>query len=544
MSSDFGRTALDALFSRLREAALERAPDLLEALDELQTHLEVVRGAAEGEVAAAGARLEAVDEERRRYEELFQRAPGAYVVTDATGKILVANRSAEELLAAGRTLGGRLLASFVSSEDRPPFRRAMLKIARTEGMAYLALPVRRGTSEEAAVVATARTVGGAGTSHRIHWLLVDRSELLEAERELPADERFERLAHTYLERLHDAYRQLEQERERMQRVLTGFPEGLVAFDRDLHVLFANSRARWILAPHLLRPGDPLPDPWDSFSLREYASELLDTRQPSLDRRLELEDGRVISLNGIPHRPGEDVFLLLADVTASTRRTRTEREFVRNAAHELRTPLTAISTAIEVLQSGAKEIPEERDRFLAHIERQAARLGRLTQSLLVLARAQSGQQAPRLEFVPLKPLLEEIAAALRPPDDVHLEVECEPDLALFVDRDLAEHAVLNLAVNATRHTRRGSVRIVARGVGERSVEIEIADDGEGILPEHRERLVEAFYRGTARDGEGFGLGLAISSQAIAVLGGSLEIDSEPGVGTRAVVTLPSARLVQT
>jgi signal transduction histidine kinase len=253
---------------------------------------------------------------------------------------------------------------------------------------------------------------------------------------------------------------------------------------------------------------------------------------------------VIEVHGIPERVGGDAFLLFSDITDEARRMRIEREFVRNAAHELRTPLTAISTAIEVLQGGAKEDPADRDRFLEHIERQCVRLSRLTQSMLVLARAQSDQQAPRLEFVPLRPLLEDIATSLRPAERVTIEVDCADDLVIFVDRDLAEHAVLNLASNATRHTRDGTVRLAARALGERRVEIAVTDEGEGILPEHRDRLLEPFYRAGARDGNGFGLGLAISNQAIMALGGTLAIDSEPGVGTRAVITLPSARLVRT
>lgn len=546
MSKEASSAELDALLGRLRGASGIEAPRVYALLDELQTRLEIELGAARREAADQVELLEQAEEQRRRYEQLFEQAPGAYLVTDGHGKILAANRAAAELLGGtGRRLEGRLLVSFVGTPDRSAFRRSIVKIARGDEIVHLALSLAPGTAGERAVLATARPTAADDTSLRVYWLLVDRTEVAEAERELAADGRLtERLMHTNLERLQQAYRELELERGRLQRVLARFPEGLVALDRELQVLFANAPARRILFPFPLRHGDPLPDRWDSFRLRDYAAELFQPRGPLVERRLDLEDGRVIAVNGIPHRAGGDAFLLLSDVTAVTRRTQTEREFVRNAAHELRTPLTAISTAIEVLQRGAKEIPEDRDRFLDHIERQSKRLARLTQSLLVLARAQAGEQPPRLEFVPLLPLLDDVASTIRPPDGVEVVVDCAADLALFVDRDLAEHAILNLAVNAARHTRHGSVRLIARGVGERRVEIEVADDGEGILPEQRERLGDPFYRGGARDSDGFGLGLAISSQAIAVLGGTLELESEPGLGTRAIVTLPSARLVRT
>ena len=89
-----------------------------------------------------------------------------------------------------------------------------------------------------------------------------------------------------------------------------------------------------------------------------------------------------------------MLIVLDDLTEQERRELAEREFVTNAAHELRTPLTTIIGAVEVLQAGAKDDPVERDRFLAHIEREAERLARLARALLTLARAHAGQERPR------------------------------------------------------------------------------------------------------------------------------------------------------
>jgi Signal transduction histidine kinase len=108
-----------------------------------------------------------------------------------------------------------------------------------------------------------------------------------------------------------------------------------------------------------------------------------------------------------------VLIVLDDLTEQGRRELAEREFVANAAHELRTPLTTIIGAVEVLQAGAKDDPLERDRFLAHIERESARLARLARALLTLARAHAGQERPRSEPIALRPLLQEVADDLRP-----------------------------------------------------------------------------------------------------------------------------------
>ena len=233
---------------------------------------------------------------------------------------------------------------------------------------------------------------------------------------------------------------------------------------------------------------------------------------------------------------------LWDVGERNRRERAEREFVTNAAHELRTPLTAISSAVEVLEAGAKEVPEERDRFLAHIDHECGRLARLATALLTLARAQGGVEAPRLELVELCPFLTQLAERLHPAEAVAVEVDCPTDLAAAANGELLEQALQNLASNAARHTRKGSIVLGARRVGDHEVAIEIRDTGEGMAEEERARMTERFYRGSDDDGGGFGLGLAIAADSIRAIGAELELESEPGRGTTARVRLPSARLV--
>src|SRR5581483_9735359 len=201
--------------------------------------------------------------------------------------------------------------------------------------------------------------------------------------------------------------------------------------------------------------------------------------------------------------GDTVLIVLDDLTEQERRELAEREFVSNAAHELRTPLTTIIGAVEVLQAGAKDDPSERDRFLAHIGREAERLARLARALLTLARAHAGQERPRVEAVPLAGLLHDVANDLRPQAGVAVEVECPQDLLAAVNRDLLEQALRNLAENAAKHTGRG--RIVLRAYAEeRSVYVEVEDTGAGMTAETQQHVFDRFYRGQDRDAEGFGL----------------------------------------
>src|SRR3954449_10989652 len=239
--------------------------------------------------------------------------------------------------------------------------------------------------------------------------------------------------------LRRSFRRIEAERDRLRLLLERLHEGVLTIDQDLVVHFANAEARRILGGRL-REGDALPEPWQSFGLREFAQGLFDERASVRQVHLTPDEQHAYALVGIPSQPETDWALVgVDDLTEQERRDRAEREFVSNAAHELRTPLTTIIGAVEVLQAGAKEDPVERDRFLAHIERESARLARLARALLTLARAHAGQERPRLEPVELAPLLEEVADDLRPRDGVAVEVECPTDLAASVNRDLLEQA---------------------------------------------------------------------------------------------------------
>jgi two-component system phosphate regulon sensor histidine kinase PhoR len=253
-----------------------------------------------------------------------------------------------------------------------------------------------------------------------------------------------------------------------------------------------------------------------------------------------DEQHAYGLVGIPSQPETDwALLVIDDLTEQEQRELAEREFVSNAAHELRTPLTTIIGAVEVLQAGAKEDPAERDRFLAHIEREAERLARLARAMLTLARAHSGQEQPRAEPVELAPLLREVAAGLRPRPDVTVEVEAPEGLSVEVNRDLLEQALRNLGENAAKHTARGSV--VLRAHGKRNaVAIEVEDSGPGISSEVQRHVFERFYRGE-RDAEGFGLGLAIVRESVRTLGGRIELDSSPGEGTLFRIVLEEARV---
>jgi len=196
--------------------------------------------------------------------------------------------------------------------------------------------------------------------------------------------------------------------------------------------------------------------------------------------------------------------------------------------------------MDVLEGGAKDIPEVRDRFLKHIRVHSERLSRLARSLLVLARLQTGVEQPRLTAVPMRPLLEEIAGRLDPAHGVEVSVRSSEQTGALADRDLLYRAISNAAENSAKHTQRGEIVLEARENGT-TTEIEIRDTGPGMSSEEQERAFQRFYR-SSNGTEGFGLGLAIAEEAVRALGGTIQLESEPGEGTRVRVAVPNAKII--
>jgi PAS domain S-box-containing protein len=380
-----------------------------------------------------------VEQVRRRYSDLFESAPDAYLVTDRFGGILEANRAAERLLGMPRRfLEGKPLSLYLGRFG--PLRNALAEARRQFVLSERELQLVPRGGEPFDVGVTASTVvDDDGKVAGVRWLLRDIGGRKRAEEEV---------------------RRLNAELEARVKARTSELE-------------AANRAK-----------DEL--------LRELA-----------------------------------------------RRTRLEREFVTNAAHELRTPVTAIMSAVEVLQGGAKDVPAERDRFLAHVEAQCRRLRRLAYSLLVLARAQMTHEAPRVEAVRLAPFLREFTSALNLPEGVRVRVHCSPKTAVLANRDLLEQALTSVAENAGKYAGKGEIVFTARSLARNGkVRLEVRDSGPGMTDEQRELALQRFYRGDDSS-DGFGLGLAIASEALAVVGGDVEIVSAPGKGTTVAMTLRRA-----
>jgi two-component system, OmpR family, sensor histidine kinase VicK len=346
-----------------------------------------------------------------------------------------------------------------------------------------------------------------------------------------------RLAHAVdamRRKLRASFGQLASERDQLRSLIEQLHEGVIGIREDLTVVVANARASALLGQEV-REGEPLCDPWPAADLHSLARGLFSGSAEPQTIRVATAPEHTYAVTGVPSTGAETAVLVVTDVTEQERRERAEREFVANAAHELRTPLAAIASAVEVLQQGAKEQPVERDRFLALIERQTTRLGRLGRALLTLARAQTRAEPVELVPVDVSTVLREVATDM---DLSESELELRPGVIALAHADLLRHAIENLVGNARKYADGQGLGVSARFRGD-SVLIEVRDTGPGMTPAEAERVVERFFRSGDRDAEGFGLGLSIAREVARAVGGHLEIETRLGGGTTARMILRGA-----
>jgi signal transduction histidine kinase len=262
----------------------------------------------------------------------------------------------------------------------------------------------------------------------------------------------------------------------------------------------------------------------STAARSLAEGLLDTRLP-------VESSDEFGVWAASFNEMADA--LEAKITALSEAQARERRFTADVAHELRTPLTAIVNEASLLAEHLERMPVEARRPAELLVEDVSRLRDLVEDLMEISRLDAGTQPLRPESLDLGSL---VAAAVRARGwDKRVDLDAG-EAVLTSDPRRLERIVANLIGNALEHGGRDvSVRVGADGVG---AFVEVADRGPGIAGEDLPHLFDRFYKADpARAGRGTGLGLAIALENARLLGGDIDVWSEPGVGTRFTLRLP-------
>ncbi len=339
-------------------------------------------------------------------------------------------------------------------------------------------------------------------------------------------------------KLEDSFAELETSHRQLEAVLNSMQDPVFVVSRERRVQWANDPVRRLAR---VGTGSVLIEAFRDPGLLEAVEAAFVTG--AVHKARSLVSGRNFDVFVGP-MPGDGAVVVLHDVSDVERLEKTRRDFIANVSHELRTPLTSIQGYTETLLD-TEERPAPRE-FLEIVRKNANRMARLTEDLLVLARVESGEQQFSIRPVRASELLtdaEETFRANPGAASITLKVHAQFDTCVLADDDAIHQVFSNLLDNAVKYGGSGQVIEIGTRNHEEGLEFYIRDFGPGIASEHLPRLFERFYRvdkARSREAGGTGLGLAIVKHIVRAHGGSIHAASELGHGATFSFVLPLAR----
>jgi len=341
-------------------------------------------------------------------------------------------------------------------------------------------------------------------------------------------------------------RQIQAERGKLSQFLSAIeasPNGVLILDAGDHIQWCNKAA----AQHFGL--DPVRDLQQRIThLLRVPAFVAHLQAGRFDQPVIFPNPRASGTLSVLVRPygGGMKLMLSQDITERERAEAMRRDFVANVSHEIRTPLTVLAGFVETLADCPLQ-GEERERVLAHMQQQTARMQALVADLLTLAQLEGSPRPSADHWLPVRALIEPVLGQGRLLSAGRHVIGADADTSAEIAGSASElqSALGNLVTNAVRYTPEGGrIRIHWTDRADGGGQLEVSDTGAGIAREHIPRLTERFYRvdsGRSRDSGGTGLGLAIVKHVMQRHGGEIDIESEPGKGSCFRLVLPGLRV---
>ena len=338
--------------------------------------------------------------------------------------------------------------------------------------------------------------------------------------------------------------ELVRERDRLNAILNGVSEGLLALDAEHRIELVNPAALKLLGLPEGREGRKLVEVVRTPSFIELVE---NTHEGPQSTELMLEDPpRHLMVTTAQLRATGGTVVVMHDVTSLRHMESMRRDLVANVSHELRTPVSIIRANAETLMDGALEDPSQARGFVQAILRHSERLSNLLSDLLDLSKIEGGAFPLCLEAVPIKTATQRAADTLQraaKAKSLRVAVDVLPTLSAIADIQALDQVLVNLLDNAIKYSFEGGTIDVTADLEGDKIRIVVSDDGPGIQERHRARVFERFYRvdtGRSRALGGTGLGLSIVKHLVVLMNGTVGVDPVEPHGSSFWVTLPAAK----
>lgn len=344
-------------------------------------------------------------------------------------------------------------------------------------------------------------------------------------------------------------------RNRLATLLDNTVNGIIMVDMSARVTYANPAAVRLLAMEENFQGRKHVEVIQNYDLLEG----IDTvRRKIIPIRKEVQlltpEEKLVEVNvvpiineGVPVSYYGGVLVVLNDITELKRLERVRRDFVANVSHELKTPVASISGFAETLMDMDRSDPDHVREFSEIIYNEAMRLSRLINRLLELSRLESGKSGLNIRNIDMVRLIQDTTAIIKQNVEGGLSIDIRRpagQVLVECDRELIMQVLLNLMDNAINYNPEGeALNVILEDCGPQ-VKIKVADHGEGIPENEKERVFERFYRvdkARSRKTGGTGLGLSIVKHLVENHNGQVGIDKTPGGGATFWFILPKKHL---
>ncbi len=353
-------------------------------------------------------------------------------------------------------------------------------------------------------------------------------------------------------RLDERFHTIIRQREEHKAILSGMVEGVIAVNSDGRIIILNHAASvFIGVDAKTTRGELLQDAIPNKEMRLFFKKVQEQPDVPIAQEFILvnETERIVQAHGAPIVDSSDqrigAVVVLNDITHIREVEQTRRDFIANASHELRTPVTAIKGFLDTLSDGNDHAPQDVEKFLKIMSRQADHLIDIIEDMLSLARLEQSEESQKISFEDenVCEILREVKEICEPQANIKKQiiyVECSKDLVVKLNKSLIQQAILNLVDNSMKYCPdKTRIRINCESNSD-NVVFNVDDNGPGIGEEHYGRIFERFYRvdkSRSRKSGGTGLGLAIVKHIAIIHDGAVELNSRVNEGSNFSIIIP-------
>ncbi len=366
--------------------------------------------------------------------------------------------------------------------------------------------------------------------------------------------------------IHNArlYRAVQQSRDQLDIILQGVADGIIVYDKDSHIIYANEAAARMtgfasVQAMLETPPTGIVERYELIDEQRQPfshSRLTHARVLAGERDAQTIIGYKNTATGQPERwslvksspvfgeRGEVtmVVTIVHDITERILAEQRKDEFISMTSHELKTPVTSLKGFTNVLQRRlAKQGDEQGLHYLNRMDTQLNKLTKLISDLLDISRMQTGKLVFQIEAFDLDTLIHETVENVQAATTTHqLLIEGRTSAQVLGDKDRLGQVFINLLTNAVKYSPQANKVLVCLSRDQEQAIVSVQDFGVGIDQAHHQKIFERFYQVTdpkEATYPGLGIGLYISREIVERHHGSLEVESRKGEGATFSVTLP-------